>query len=90
MIQSQVSLGQELCRRIKQVIELVGFEPDTNELISNTVFEWDQITDRFVYKGHSFLFDKIMETRGMTLDQLMEEFQRRADIIRYLTVHGRG
>ena len=52
IIQSQVRVGQDLARRMKQVIEIVGFEPDTNELISNTVYEWDQATDRFVYKGH--------------------------------------
>ena len=50
---------------MKQVLEIVGFEPETNELITNTVYEWDPSTDRFVFKGHSFLFDKIMEVRRL-------------------------
>jgi archaeal flagellar protein FlaI len=84
IIQSQVRVGTDLSRRIKQVIEIVGFEPDTNELISNTVYEWDQATDRFVFKGHSFLFDKIMEMKNLTHEEMMSEFNRRVDIIKYL------
>jgi archaeal flagellar protein FlaI len=84
IIQSQVRVGQDLARRMKQVIEIVGFEPDTNELISNTVYEWDQATDRFVYKGHSFLFDKIMEMKSLTHDEMMSEFDRRVDLIKYM------
>ncbi len=88
IIQSQVRVGQDLCRRMKQVIEIVGFEPDTNELISNTVYEWDQATDRFVYKGHSFLFDKIMEMKNLTHEEMMNEFERRVDLIKYMVFRG--
>ncbi len=84
IIQTHARVGTELVRRIKQVIEIVGFEPETNELITNTVYEWDQATDKFVYKGHSFLFDKIMEMKSLTHEQMMSEFNRRVDIVRYL------
>jgi len=84
IIQTHVRVGTELARRIKQVIEIVGFEPETNELITNTVYEWDQATDKFLYKGHSFLFDKIMEMKSLTHEQMMTEFARRVDIVRYM------
>ncbi|HEY3420552.1 MAG TPA: type II/IV secretion system ATPase subunit [Methanomassiliicoccales archaeon] len=84
LIQAQVRVGNDLVRRMKQVIEIVGFEPETNELITNTVYEWDQATDRFIYKGHSFLFDKIMEMKSLTHDEMMTEFQRRIEIINYM------
>jgi len=69
---------------MKQIVELVGFEPETNELITNTVYEWDAATDTFVYKGHSFLFDEIMEMKNMTHEEMEAEFQRRVDIINYM------
>jgi flagellar protein FlaI len=84
IIQTHVRVGTELARRMKQVIEIVGFEPETNELITNTVYEWDQATDKFLYKGHSFLFDKIMEMKSMTHEQMMSEYNRRVDIVRYM------
>src|SRR2546427_656377 len=63
IIQSHARIGDSIVRRMKQIVELVGFEPETNELITNTVYEWDAATDTFVYKGHSFLFDEIMEMK---------------------------
>lgn len=84
IIQTHARVGTDLVRRIKQVIEIVGFEPETNELITNTVYEWDQATDKFLYKGHSFLFDKIMEMKSLTHEEMMEEFNRRTDIVKYM------
>jgi flagellar protein FlaI len=84
LIQTHARVGMDMVRRIKQVIEIVGFEPETNELISNTVYEWDQAGDKFVFKGHSFLFDKIMEMKNLTHEELMNEFLRRVDIVKYM------
>ncbi len=84
LIQSQVKVGNEFVRRMKQVVEIVGFEPETNELITNTVYEWDPATDRFVFKGHSFLFDKIMEMKSLTHDEMMAEFDRRVEVVNYM------
>ncbi len=84
IIQTHARVGVDMVRRIKQLIEIVGFEPETNELISNTVYEWDQATDKFIYKGHSFLFDKIMEMKNLTHEELLQEFERRIDIVKYM------
>jgi flagellar protein FlaI len=84
IIQTHARVGMDMVRRIKQLIEIVGFEPETNELISNTVYEWDQASDKFVFKGHSFLFDKIMEMKNLTHEELMQEFERRVDIVKYM------
>jgi flagellar protein FlaI len=87
IIQTHARVGMDMVRRIKQLIEIVGFEPETNELISNTVYEWDQATDKFVFKGHSFLFDKIMEMKNLTHEELMQEFERRVDIVRFMVTN---
>src|ERR1700691_3349816 len=84
IIQIQARTEKGVVRRLKQVLEIVGFEPETNELITNTVYEWDPATDGFVFKGHSFLFDKIMEVRNYTHDELDAEFLRRVAVIHYL------
>lgn len=87
IIQIQARTDKGVVRRLKQVLEIVGFEPETNELITNTVYEWDPATDRFVFKGHSFLFDKIMELRNYSHDEMEAEFQRRVAVIKYLVEH---
>jgi flagellar protein FlaI len=84
IIQIQARTDKGVVRRLKQVLEIVGFEPETNELITNTVYEWDPATDKFVFKGHSFLFDKTMEVRNMTHDEMEAEFQRRVAVVHWL------
>lgn len=84
VIEIQTRIDKGVVRRLKQVLEIVGFEPETNELITNTVYEWDPATDTFVFKGHSFLFDKIMELKNLTTDEMDAEFQRRTQVIRWL------
>lgn len=84
IIQTQVKVRDELVRRIKEIVEIVGFEPETNELITNVVFEWDPKKDRFVFKGHSYLFDKIINLKNWTHSEMDQEFERRVNVIRYL------
>jgi archaeal flagellar protein FlaI len=84
IIQIQARTEKGVVRRLKQVLEIVGFEPETNELITNTVYEWDPGTDKFVFKGHSFLFDKIMDLKNYGPDEMDAEFQRRTQVIQYL------
>ncbi len=84
IIQKHARVGNSTVRRITQMVELVGFEPETNELITNTVYEWDSGTDTFVYKGHSFILDELMEMKNMTHEEMDVEFQRRVDIVNYL------
>ena len=83
IIQNHVRVGQSEVRRIIQLVEVVAFEPETNELITNTVYEWDPATDSHIYRGHSFLFDEIMEMKNMTHDEMDQEFQRRVDVVNY-------
>ncbi len=83
IVQKIVRIKDEMARRITQIVEIVGFEPETNELITNVVFEWEQERDRHRFKGHSYLFDTIMSMKNLTHDEMMEEFERRTDIIRY-------
>ena len=84
IIQKHVRVGDSVVRRLTKIVELVGFEPETNELITNTVYEWDQRTDDFIYKGHSFILDQLMEMKNMTHEEMDSEIRRRVDIIKYV------
>ena len=84
IIQKHVRVGDSIVRRITEIVELVGFEPETNEVISNMVYQWNQRTDSFIYKGHSFILDQIMEMKNMTHEEMNSEMTRRVDIVKYL------
>ena len=84
LLQGQVKVGRQMTRRVKGLIEIVGIEPETNELITNTVFSWSPASDVFSYNGHSFLFERIMTMKNMTATQMKEEFKRRVEIIEWM------
>ncbi|MEW5937066.1 MAG: type II/IV secretion system ATPase subunit [Candidatus Thermoplasmatota archaeon] len=84
IIQNHVRVRDSQVRRIVQVVELIGFEPETNELITNTVYEWDQRTDSFIYKGHSYILDQLKEMKNMTHEEMEQEYRQRVDLIKYL------
>lgn len=84
LLQGQVKIGRTMGRRVKGIVEIVGIEPETNELITNTVFNWVAATDTFRYSGHSFMFEKIMSDKNWTHEQMREEYKRRMDIIKYM------
>ena len=84
LLQASVKVGPKMTRRIKKIVEIVGLEPDTKELITNTIFEWNPADDRFVYLGHSSIFEKIAYLKNMTHDEVTEEFKRRTEIINWM------
>jgi flagellar protein FlaI len=84
IIQAQVKVGKGIARRIRNIVEIVGIEPETNELITNTVYVWNSADDNFTYNGHSFLFERIMTMKNMTAAQMKEEFKRRVEIIEWM------
>ncbi|NOQ55130.1 MAG: secretion system protein E [Thermoplasmata archaeon] len=74
LLQAQVRVGKGMARRVKSIVEIVGIEPETNELIPNSVYSWSSADDVFIYNGHSFMFEKIMNNQSMTSEQMKEEF----------------
>ncbi|MGC8497212.1 MAG: type II/IV secretion system ATPase subunit [Thermoplasmata archaeon] len=84
IILTHTKVKDNVVRRIKEVVEIVGFEPETEELITNVVFEWNQKDDTYIYKGHSYLFDKIMALKNWTYDEMEQEFARRTKVLEYI------
>jgi len=84
VLQSQVKIGKGTARRIRSIVEIVGIEPETNELITNTVYQWNSADDSFQFNGHSFMFERIMAMKNLTTAQMKEEFKRRVEIVEWM------
>lgn len=85
ILQGQVRLGENMVRRVKEIIEIVGIEERTNEIITNSVFKWIPASDKFRFYGQSSLFDKICEIKNMTRKEVIDEWNRRKEIIKWMT-----
>jgi archaeal flagellar protein FlaI len=80
-IQAQTRVHGKRVRRILEVVELVGMDPATKELLTNTVYKWDPATDRFEYAGRSYMLERIAQERNWTRAQVRDEHARRKKVL---------
>ncbi|MGC8581209.1 MAG: type II/IV secretion system ATPase subunit [Thermoplasmata archaeon] len=83
-LQGQVKVGNKLTRRIKGLTEIVGIDPETNELITNTTYSWNPADDTFTFGGHSYVYEKIANSKAWSMKEMEKEVKRRIDVLRYL------
>ncbi len=84
LLQGQVKVGTKMTRRVKSLTEIVGLDPETTEIIYNSVFTWNPADDRFHFSGHSYIFEKIRLSKGWTPRQMENEMRRRVIILEYM------
>ncbi len=87
IIHNQLRVKGKRQRRITELVEIIGIEPMTLEIITNKVFQWVPASDSFQYTGHSRLHEKIMELEDMTAEDVLREVRRRANILRWMDKH---
>jgi flagellar protein FlaI len=83
-IHNQIRVKGMRVRRITELVEIVGIEPTSLEIITNRVYKWEAAGDHFVFGGHSNLYEKVMDFDDMTRDEVITELNRRAEIIDWM------
>jgi flagellar protein FlaI len=84
LLQGQVKVGTKMTRRVKGLTEIVGMDPETSELITNSVFNWNPADDSFTYSGHSYIYEKVRAVRNWSPREMEREVKRRIDILEYM------
>jgi flagellar protein FlaI len=80
-IQALVYRGQERVRRSQEMVEITGIDPSTGNLMVNTVFEYNPVTDIFSYTGRSVIYSDIAERRGWGREELASEVSLRKSVL---------
>jgi len=68
-------------RRCKQVIEIIDIDPTTKEILTNEVFRWDPVEDKFIFTGKSYVLERIRTQKDMSREDMTEEIKRRKKIV---------
>jgi len=87
-IQAMIRIGRKRVRRIKKIVEIVGIDPTTDDILTNEVFSWNPRKDSFDYYGKGHVLDNVAEQRNWTDKELNEEFNRRRDVIKWMVERG--
>ena len=70
-IQIQTRIKGRRVRRTKQVVEIVGIDPNSMEVITNEVFRWDVTNDDFIFSGKSYVLEKIMVNINYSQEEML-------------------
>src|SRR5947207_1089761 len=84
LLQAQVKVGTDMTRRVKALVEVVGTDPESNELITNSAYTWNPADDTFNYSGHSYVYEKISLARTWNQRRMEQEVKRRLDLFDYM------
>lgn len=87
-IQVQARVDGQMVRRIKEVTEIVDIDPDTGDLLTNTVFRWNSKEDKQEYLGKSVILEKIMEKENLTAQEVEREWNNRTLLIEWMMEKG--
>ena len=88
LLQAQVKVGTKMTRRVKSLTEIVGMDPETGELITNSVYTWNPADDTFNFSGHSYVYEKVRTIRNWSPREMEREVKRRVDILEYMKKAG--
>jgi flagellar protein FlaI len=84
LLQRQVKVGNKMTRRVQSLTEIVGLDPETNELITNSVYSWNQGDDTFLFSGHSYVYERVAIMKNLTMRDMEKEVRNRVEILEFL------
>jgi len=91
VVQGKVTLPDgRVARRFFSLSETVGFDPNTREIVTRDLFNWDPANDSFtaLQPGSRYL-EKVSRRSGIPADQLLEDIRRRKTVLEWMTQRSR-
>lgn len=80
----RVKYGDKHVRRISEVLEVVGIDQQSKDPITNTIFKWDPVNDRFEVSSKSIILKRISDITGLSEKYLNDELKRRMILLEWM------
>ena len=88
LFHASVKVRGKRVRRCKQIVEIVGIDPNTKEILTNELFRWIPDKDQFDYSGKSYVLERIRGSIGMSREDMDKELRIRTEIINWMVHRG--
>lgn len=75
--------GGAYIRRVKEIVEIIGYDYRSKRLITNTAWTWDPEKDDYIHIK-SIILDKIRERMGYSIEDLKQDLANRIKILQWL------
>jgi len=83
-IQTISRVKNKRARRCKQIIEIIDIDPSTKEILTNEVFRWDPVEDKFFYSGKSYILERVRSEKNQSRVEITDELGRRAELLGWM------
>lgn len=80
----RVKHGNKYVRRISSIFEVTGFDRENKVPITNEVFRWDPVNDKFMTVNPSIVLRKLSGATGINETAIQKDIGKRAKIINWL------
>ena len=84
VILGKAKVGDRSVRRMMTCTEILGIDPRTRELLTNTIYSWQPENDSFIHEARSTFIKNILVSKGLTEEQVMEDLEKRAKILKWM------
>jgi len=84
LVQGRTEVSGKPVRRALSVTEIVGLDPRTKDILTNSVYKWDAKTDSFSYYGRSYVLQRVMQKTGLNEQEVQTELQRRKMVLEWM------
>jgi len=83
-IQIQTRIKDKRVRRCKQLVEIIGLDPHTGELLTNEAFRWNPAEDEYEFFGKSYVLENVMVLANLDKESLTSELKTRQKILEWM------
>jgi len=88
IVQTRWVTKNEKKRRASSVLEVIGIESATKEILINPVYKWDPSTDSFHETSQSSKLEAISKSTGISISELMKELDARTEFLELMRRKG--
>lgn len=70
--------------RIERILEIVGIERSSNELLCSTAYEWNPFEDTFRFTGRLHLLETLEREKGISMLKFLEDLGRKKQVLTWM------
>ena len=83
-MQLRVRIGDRVVRKMNHVVEVIGLDPVSKEILTNEVYRWNPRDDTFDHSGRSIVLESVIERHGLDEQYVKEELENRKIVLDWL------
>jgi len=81
---ARMKYKNKFIRKVTEIVEIVGFNTDTNRPNTNRIFKWNPKNDKFEITNKSISLKKISDFTGISEKDIKSEIERRIVVLEWM------